>query len=186
MITENDSSAKEIERAKELARFVIAHHFGNKKPRRITHKASGLSNFVFAVTHTEGDFIVRLSFEPSRINSFIKEQWAQNKAGELGVPTAEILEVGNEIIGHPFMISRTVKGLEATLHPKRFEILQAMGRAAALINSIPTSGFGNTFDWSSNQLSRNETWADFLKNELQYEAKLKILEKRRLLSEKQL
>jgi aminoglycoside phosphotransferase (APT) family kinase protein len=186
MITENESSPKEIESAKEMARLVIAHHFGNKKPRRIAHKASGLSNFVFAVNHSEGNFIVRLSFDPARINLFIKEQWAQERAREAGVPVAEVLEVGNEIIGHPFMISRTVAGLEATFHPNQAEILQAMGRFAALINTIPTNGFGNTFDWSSNQLSRNETWRDYLEKELNYELKLQILEKRRVLTEKQI
>lgn len=176
--SENDATA-EIRESKEKARAVIAHHFGSKKPRRIEHKASGLSNFVFAIAHAEGDFIVRISPDPTRLNSFIKEQWAQNKARELGVPTPEILEVGTDIIHQPFMISRTVEGREATHHPKRFEILKEMGRYAALINTVHTTGFGATFDWSSNQLSRNETWLEFLEKELQFDEKLKILEKRK-------
>ena len=61
------------------------------------------------------------------------------------------------------------------------QILREMGRYAALINSIPTTGFGNTFDWSNNQLSRNETWDDFLHKELKLEARLQLLEKRRML-----
>lgn len=186
MITENQSPRRVIEKAKEMARTVIAHHFGSRKPRRIFHKASGLSNFVFAVNHAEGDFVVRLSFDPARLNSFIKEQWAQSKARELGVPSAEILEVGSgEIIPFPYMISRTVSGQEATYHPKQLEILREMGRYAALINTIPTSGFGNTFDWSSNLLSRNETWKDYLQDALQAEEKLHILEKRRAISGEQ-
>lgn len=183
MITENNSPKKEIERAKEMARTVIAHHFGNKKPRRIQHKTSGLSNFVFAVNHAEGDFVVRISPDPSRLNSFIKEQWAQTQASELGVPTAEILEVGSgESIPFPFMISRTVTGGEATHHPKRLEILREMGRFAQLINTIRTSGFGGTFDWSNNVLSRNETWKEYLRDALKYEEKIGILEKRRVIS----
>lgn len=181
MITDkNSSSKKEIEAAKEMARMVVAHHFGNKKPRRIFHKTSGLSNFVFEVLHSEGDFIVRISPDPTRINSFIKEQWAQNKAREIGVPIPEILEVSSEIIHQPFMISRVVEGGEATFHKKRLDIVREMGRYAALINAVKTTGFGSTFDWSSNLLSRNETWQDFLESELNFEKRLQTLEKKKI------
>ena len=165
-----------------MARAVIAHHFGNKRPRRIDHKASGLSNFVFAVHHAEGDFIVRISPDQTRLKSFIKEQWAQNRARELGVPVPEILEVGTDIIHQPFMISRVVDGHEATTHPKRFDILKEMGRFAALINSVETHGFGSTFDWSSNQLSWNGSWKEFLEKELCFETKLAALEKHKMLA----
>jgi len=177
----NSASRKEIVRAKELARAVIAHHFGNKKPRRIVHRATGLSNFVFEVAHTEGDFIVRISPDPARLNSFIKEQWTQQRAREAGVPTAEILEVGSHVIDRPFMIARVIEGSEATFHPKRLEIVREMGRYAALINRIKTKGVGATFDWSSNLLSRNESWPEFLENELKFEEKLRTLEKYRML-----
>lgn len=185
MKTKKEASTKEINKFKQMARAVIAHHFGSR-PRRIAFKASGLSNFVFAVNHSEGEFTVRISPEPERINSFIKEQWTQKTARQAGIPTAEILEVGAEIIGHPFMISRTVQGREATLHPERLKIIHEMGRYAARINSIPTKNFGSTFDWSGNQLSRNETWTDYLEKELQIEHKLTILEKYRALSPEQL
>jgi aminoglycoside phosphotransferase (APT) family kinase protein len=181
MKTKNDSPKAEVDGFKQMVREVIAHHFGSK-PSRIVHKTSGLSNFVFAVDHAEGDLIVRLSPEPTRINSFIKEQWANNAARKVGVPTAEILEVGNEIIGHPFMITRAVKGSNALHHPERMKIISEMGRYAALINSIPTKNFGATFDWSSNQLSRNEDWKDYLEKELKVENKLQILEKSRAVS----
>ena len=184
MITDkNSGSAKEVNRAKELAREVIAHHFGSRKPRRVVHKTSGLSNFVFEVAHAEGDFIVRISPDPARINSFIKEQWAQNKAREAGVPVPEILEVGSHVINQPFMISRVVEGGDARVHERRLDIVREMGRYAALINSIGTKGFGATFDWSSNQLSHNETWRDFLDSELRFEEKLEILQKRKMLGE---
>lgn len=169
----------------ELARVVIAHHFGSN-PRRTAHLASGHSNYVFAVNHAEGDFVVRISPDPTRMNSFIKEQWAQNAAREAGVPVPEILEVDNEVIGHPFMISRTVQGEEATYHKNRLEILREMGRCAALINTLPTTGFGRTFDWSSNRLSHNETWNDYLHKELEIESRLQILEKRRVLMSPQI
>ena len=185
MKTRNDAPEKEVERYKQMARQVIEHHFGTK-PRRISHKTAGLSNFVFAVNHPEGDFVVRISPEVTRLDLFIKEQWAQNTAHEAGVPTAEILEVGNGIINLPFMITRTVKGGNALDHPEREKIIRQMGRYAAAINSVKTSGFGATFDWSNNQLSRNETWRDYLEKELNYEARLNILEKRKMVSGEQL
>jgi fructosamine-3-kinase len=63
--------------------------------------------------------------------------------------------------------------------------LRELGRYGALINSIKTSGFGKTFDWSSNQLSLNETWKDYLQKELKFEERLQILEKHRMISAEQ-
>jgi aminoglycoside phosphotransferase (APT) family kinase protein len=180
-MTKPDTAEIGVEETKELARRLIEHHFG-KKPRRLVHLPSGLSNFVFLAYHAEGDFVVRISPESTRIQDFIKEQWAISKAREAGVPTPEILEVGNHIIPMPYMVSKNVVGQEATFHPNRLQIIREMGHYAALINSISTTGFGYTFDWSSNQLSRNETWKDFLYKELHIEERLQILEKRRMLT----
>lgn len=185
MKTENSASARVVNKFKKLAQVVIKHHFGTSAPR-ITFKASGLTNFVFAVKHTEGSFIVRISPDAGRINSFIKEQWAETSARKAGVPAPEILEVGSEVIPYPYMISRTVSGGDATHHPQRLEILREMGRYAALINSIQTNGFGQTFDWSSNQLSRNETFKEYLQKEYCFEKKFKILEKNRAVSAEQI
>ncbi|HSK73574.1 MAG TPA: aminoglycoside phosphotransferase family protein [Pyrinomonadaceae bacterium] len=181
MNSENNASEKEIGEFREMARHLTAHHFGSK-PGRIIFKSSGLTNFVFAVKHSEGDYIIRISPDATKINAFIKEQWAESAAREVGVPTAEILEVGNEVVPHPYMIVREIKGEEATNHLNRLNVVREIGRYAALINSIPTSGFGNTFDWSSNLLSRNETFAEYLQNALQVEAKLQTLEKYKMIS----
>jgi len=185
MRKDKEPSIGDVRQAKALARRIIEHHFGNK-PKRIVHQASGLSNFVFIVSHAEGGFVVRISPDPTKINLYIKEQWAVGKANEVGVPTSETLEVGNDIVPHPFMVSRVVKGREATYHPERLSILHEMGRFAALINSIQTTGFGNIFDWSNNQLSRNKTFKDFLHNELQIDARLEVLKKHRMVSQEKL
>lgn len=79
-----------------------------------------------------------------------------------------------------------MEGSEATHHPERMAVLREMGRLTALIHTIPTSGFGHTFDWSSNQLSRKETWAEYLKRELNIEQRLKVLETNKMLSKPQL
>lgn len=185
MITKNPSPAKRVDKFKDLARLVIEHHFGTR-PRRIAFKSSGLTNFVFGVKHTEGNFVVRISPDAAAINSFIKEQWAQQAARKAGVPTAEILEVGSSIISFPYMIARAVAGQDALEHPKRPEIIREMGRLAALINSVATKGFGVTFDWSNNKLSRNEKWSDYLEHEYNFEAKIEILARHRLTDETRL
>jgi aminoglycoside phosphotransferase (APT) family kinase protein len=184
-VTKEASSTLDIRRAKAMARRIIEHHF-DRKPRRVVHQASGLSNFVFMVYHDEGDFIVRLSPEPAKIQAYIKEQWAMGVTREAGVPTPEILEVGNTVVPIPYMVSRRVVGREAHWHPNRLQILREMGRYAALINAIPTSGFGSTFDWSSNQLSRQETWKEFLHKELNLEERMQTLARHKMLPPKHL
>ena len=181
MKTKDDTPTHSVREAKSMARRIVEHHFGTK-PKRIEHNASGMSNWVFLVHHSEGDFVVRLSPIPTKINSFIKEQWAVRRAHEVGVPTPDILEVGNEVVPVPYMVSRRVRGRDATHHPDPFPILRQMGRYAALINSIPTTGFGQVFDWSNNQLSRNETWKQYLHSELKLDARLTTLEKERMVS----
>ena len=181
MITKNPSPTREVNKFKELARRVIKHHFGTAA-RRIEFKSSGLTNFVFAVKHEDGKFVVRISPEPGRLNLFIKEQWAQKAAREAGAPVPEILEVGAEVIPFPYMISTAVDGVEATHHPKRLEILNEMGRVAAEVNKIKTNGFGETFDWSENRLSRNNNFKEYLQNEYCYAAKLRTLEKHKVLA----
>ena len=185
MKTENSATKRVVNKFNQLAKDVIKHHFG-KAARRIVHRSSGLTNFVFSVKHSEGDFVIRIAPEANSINSFTKEQWAQKAAREAGVPVPEILEVGLEAISYPYMISTRVDGIEATHHPERFEILREMGHHAAAINSIRTSGFGETFDWSENRLSLNTSYKNYLQNEFRYEEKLKILDKNRMLTQKQI
>jgi hygromycin-B 4-O-kinase len=163
-----------------MARRLITHHVGSP-PRRVVEQAGGLSNFVFLVIHDDGEFVVRMSPEPSKIDVFIKEQWAISKAREVGVPTPEVLLVGNKLVPLPHMISRRVKGHDAAVHPRRVQIVQELGRYAALINSIPTCAFGRTFDWSKDESSRNDTWAEFLRNELMLDARLDLLARHRMM-----
>lgn len=177
--------APDVNEAKKLARRIIEHHFGSK-PKRLEHQTSGLSNFVFMVQHSEGEFIVRINPDQTKLKVFIKEQWAVNKAREVGVPAVEILEVGNYVIPYPYMVSRRTEGEEATYHPERLAILKEMGRYAALINSVPTDGWGSVFDWSSNQLSRNSSWKAYLQDELRLEERLKLFAKYRVLPRKKL
>jgi aminoglycoside phosphotransferase (APT) family kinase protein len=57
-----------------------------------------------------------------------------------------------------------------------------MAEYTKIIHSITTSGYGEVFDWSSNQLSRNETWNDFLEKEIHVQRRLEVLEKTEMMS----
>jgi aminoglycoside phosphotransferase (APT) family kinase protein len=174
-----NASAKQIKKFRDQARFVIDHHFGSR-PARIKYKTGGLSNFVFEVKHAEGDFIVRISPDKERLNAFIKEHWCERAARRAMVPTAEILETGFSVIPFPYVIAKSVEGHSAVNHPGRMKIVRELGRLAAKINSIRTHGFGETFDWSNNELSRNSSVKDYLESEYGIDLRIETLEKSRL------
>jgi aminoglycoside phosphotransferase (APT) family kinase protein len=176
----NKREKHEIERYREKARTVIKHHFEGVK--KLKYLSSGLTNFVFGCSVKEGDFIIRISPDPHRLNQFIKEQWAVNAAKAEGIPVAEILEVGAELIGSPYMVTRKIDGEDAIHHPKRLKVIRELGTLAAKINSIKTKGFGSTFDWSDNKLSKCGTFEEWLYGEFGAEAKLALLRKHRLLT----
>jgi hygromycin-B 4-O-kinase len=178
------ASSQKVSKFKELARLVIEHYFGSP-PQRTVYKSAGLSNYVFAAKHSDGEFIVRISPEPAAIESFIREQWAQRAAEKVGVPTTEILEVGSSLIPYPYMISTSATGREATNHPEKSKIIREMGNLAAKINSVRTKGFGVTFDWSNNLLSKNNSWKEYIETEYAYEEKIELLETKNLIAPQQ-
>ena len=179
--TKSGAHVREINRSRAMAHQIIAHYFGTAKVRT-RYLSGGKTNFVFEVQHNEGKFVVRLNSDASKLQSFMKEQWATAQVKKLGVPTPDIVEVSNEVVECPYMISRCVVGTEATFHPQRGEIVRELGRYARLINSVRTNGFGSTFVWSRNKLSHNATWQEFLKDELDLSYRRKLLESAHLLS----
>jgi hygromycin-B 4-O-kinase len=178
--TATDPKATEPRKVRSYARKIIEHHLGGKA-ERVVAKGGGITNFVYEVNHPEGDFIVRLGSSPAKVKEYLKEQWAIARAGEAGIPTAEVLEVGADLVPLPYMVARKVEGTEATHHPERFAILREMGRLTRLIHNVATDGFGHTFDWSSNRLSRKETWAEYLHGELKVGPRLDVLEEHAML-----
>lgn len=166
----------EVRRARRAAREIIAHHLG-EGTHRVCARSGGATNHVYEVVHPEGAFIVRLSLDPAKIHDFQKEQWAIARARDAGVPVPEVLEVGNQPGPFVYMVAKLAHGEEATHHPQRLEVLEQLGALAARIHGVETHGYGSTFDWSQNQLSRCETWDDYLDHELGLEARLETLAK---------
>jgi hygromycin-B 4-O-kinase len=79
------------------------------------------------------------------------------------------------------MISLKVRGEEATHHPKRLEIARELGALAKRIHAIRTEGYGGTFDWSSNRLSKRETWRDYLVSEFRVGERIDTLARWKML-----
>ena len=178
-MSETTTPPNEIRHYRTLARKIVQHHFG-KEASRIVYKRSGLTNYVFSVNHVEGQFMIRISPDPEKLDPFKKELWATQKVREAGVPTPEVLAVGSDIISEPYMIARRVTGVEATHHPKRRNIVHEMGTYAAIINSIRTNNFGNRFDWVGEEVKPN-SWADYLEDEWKVEDRLEIMDKHEIL-----
>lgn len=182
-MAETQEQPENIRYYRRLTKRIVEHHFG-QPASRIVYKRSGRTNYVFAVNHVEGQFVVRISPEPEKIEAFRKELWATQKVREAGVPSPEVLAVGN-VGSEPYMITRRVTGSEATHHAKRNYIVKEMGRYAQMINSIRTTNFGANFDWTTNE-PRHGTWAEYLDKELAIEKRLRLFAQHKMLSSQQM
>ena len=177
-MNETPESPAKIKQYRQLAKAVVRKHFV-QEAKRIAYRRSGLTNYVFVVNHVEGQFVIRISPEREKLEVFKKEHWVTREARSHGVPTPEVLVVGDDI-GRPYVISRRVTGLEATHHEKRQRIIHKMGEYASVINSIHTNNFGKSFDWKG-EPREAVSWSDYLDYEWKIEDRLEILERSRLL-----
>ncbi len=172
-------------RSRKAAQEAIRKLLGGRGAR-LTRQNAGQTNLVYHARHSRGEFVVRLAQAPERINAFIKEQWCVERARRAGVPTAEILEVGTLPNGTPFMIAQCIDGDVGASRADDLPITEQMGRLLARIHSIRTRGFGETFDWSRNRLSRARTWKEYVESELKANERVETLSKHRMLDRKQL
>jgi len=165
---------------------VLERHFG-QKPTALKRIHGGLANHVFEARIGRQELVLRISQRPAKLQVFMKEQWAVNAARKNKIPTPEILEVSNDVIGLPYMISRRVGGRPATtIGRKRLDVLCELGQYAASINRIKTHDFGHIFDWSPNKLSRNRTWKEYLDVELDLEEWFATFRRSRILDPEKL
>ena len=168
-------SPSDLRRYRGIAHNIVRDHF-RKEASRIAYRPTGLTNFVFAINHAEGQFVVRISPDTNRLKTYQKEIWATRRVRVLGIPSPEVLKVGTVDSGEPYMISRRVSGTEATHHPKRLSIIHEVGRFAKEINSIQTHNFGESFDWLESP-PQPLTWADYLDSEWNATERVEFLEK---------
>ena len=172
-------------KAERLVQEIAQRHFG-EKARKLLERGGGLTNSVYEFKVSQGEFIVRTHQDATKINDYLKEHWAMNAARAVGVPTPRVLEVGNFTDGRPYMISERIRGLDGRVAANRLEVLESLGRAAARLHTVATRGFGPVFDWSSNQLSRHDTWAGWLEIGFGVERRLGVLMQHRMINRRQL
>ena len=177
-------SAASAQRSRRLVLEVARHHFG-ESARRVTERGGGLTNAVYELKTSQGAFIVRTHEDPTRINEYLKEQWAMDAARAAGVPTPEVLEVGNFADGRPYMVAEHTAGIEGRQAPGRLETLEQLGHAAKALHGIRTHGYGQVFDWSSNRLSRHASMAEFLAQGFDVEKRIGVLVQQRMLGKPQ-
>lgn len=143
------------------ARAIVAHHLGGPV-RRVEALGGGLTNHVFRVRLPDLSVVVRLGEAGGKTEAFVKEQWAAQRGAEAGVPAPRILQVGSDVIDTPYMILEEAVGHLGVGAGDRQAVLTALGAAARKLHGIETQGFGDTFDWSANELSRCHCFGDWL------------------------
>lgn len=178
------AAARESAKARRLVQEVAQHHFG-EKAKKIEECGGGLTNSVWQLRVSQGEFIIRTNTDATKITDYLKEQWAMDAARAAGVPTPRVLEVGNFADGRPYMIAEHVRGIDATGARDRLGILEQLGRAAARLHTVRTQGFGPVFDWSGNTLSRHESWAGWLASGFGVETRVTLLVKHRMIDSRQ-
>ena len=170
-----------LHRARRMARDILVGLLGGKV-RRLTVLATGRTKIVFHASHNKGGFIVRLGVHPAKINEFLKDPWATEAARNAGVPCPEILEVGAALAPVPYMVARAVRGRCAVDHPDREKVLMELGGIAAVLHGVRTQGFGSTFDWSHNRLTRHASLGSHLREELGARRRLARLRELKLIT----
>lgn len=173
--------------SKRRQRFVheiVQHHFG-EKPKKLLERVGGLTNAVYTFKVSQGEFVIRTHDDPGKIADYQKEQWAMDAARAAGIPTPQVLEVGNVASGNPYMITERVHGIDGCDAPDRLALLEKLGRTTAVLHGVRTRGFGPVFDWSGNHLSYFESWGDWLTNGFDVEKRLRTLARNGLLDRRQ-
>lgn len=169
--------------AKRLSK-VVHRHFGSEA-KGAEPQGGGLNNSVFAVDHHEGQFVVRFGGDDTSLDTFQKEHWAIERAAEHGIPVAPILHVGEED-GRPYMVMELIEGTVATELAENLGILEELGKWAAEIHTIDTEGFGHVFDWADASRPRLPDWQTYLREELNLESRLQVLDTHEMLTSEQI
>ena len=147
--------------ARELVKTLYTDKIG-----QIEIVNNGTRNKVYVV-HTltkESDVVVRISEDQKTFGNYVKEQWCMNRAKQEGIPVPEVLEVSNHIVNFPYFVAKYNRGKVANRETNFSKLYFEMGKLLKIIHNIKTDGYGEIFNWSQNQLSRVNSWQDYLNN----------------------
>jgi len=152
----------------DVVRNVVARHVA--APTRVAPLRGGLSNHAFDVETDREQVVVRLADQPDKLEGYERERQAADRARAVGVPTQEVVAIGQEG-AWTYSIARRLAGDPAMDHPDRLSILEELGRIARAVHGIKTVGFGPSFKWDESGMdqasaSDGATWPEYLRNEL--------------------
>jgi aminoglycoside phosphotransferase (APT) family kinase protein len=158
---------------------VIIYNLLGEYPVHISKINNGNTNKIYKATLTANTWlIVRISPHQDKINGYLKEQWCSNQARKLNLPTPEILEVGNDVIPYPYMVVKEILGIPGNQYEgDKTKMLTSIGEYASMIHTIKTEGYGEIFDWSSNVLSKQTSWDDYLEKGLHLNERIEFYER---------
>ncbi|AEG93723.1 phosphotransferase family protein [Ramlibacter tataouinensis] len=155
---------------------LVQRRFG-ERPRGLQALGGGLNNHVYQLQAGGQPLVVRLHQDPGKLAVYRKEAWAMGQARKAGVPTPQVLEVGEEG-GHPYMLQRLVEGIPGTQWADGNAVLRQMGELAARLHQVATQGFGPAVGGSAVPGQRSwPHWADFLDHELRVGERLGMLDR---------
>ena len=163
----------------------IGHRHFDERPRKVERLGGGRTNTVLGFRVSSGRYVLRMHQCAGKIHDYLKEQWAMDAARAAGVPTAHVLEVASLDDGRPYMIQERIEGVTCRDLIDRMVPLRDMGKFAARLHAVRTRGYGQVFDWSSNELSRRRRWTDYLAHDFDAEGRLASLQKLHMVNSRQ-
>ena len=152
----------------DVVRNVVARHVA--APTRVAPLSGGLSNRAFDVETDREQVVVLLADQPDKLEGYERERQAADRARAAGVPTQEVVALGQEG-AWTYSIARRLAGDPAMDHPDRLSILEELGRIARVVHGIRTVGFGPRFTWAEGgtddaSASDGARWREYLRHEL--------------------
>lgn len=119
----------------------------------------GEANEVYLVDRGDERFILRLHPGEETVRTYEKERWCIEQSTKVGVPNAECLAIGSGD-GKAWMIQTALNAVDATdWRGDRLHVWRQLGKHAAAINSIVTTGFGWDLE-DSESGNFGGTWGD--------------------------
>ena len=86
-----------IRRYRRLAKRIVLHHFGRREQNCLQAVRTDQLRLCRSIM-LKDSLLFGSALSPRRINAFRKELWASQKVREAGVPSPEVIAVGNELL----------------------------------------------------------------------------------------
>jgi len=140
------------DQSKLLVIDIAQKYLATQQSPRVAALGGGSCNINYSVENNGRKIVVKLS-KPYReykaMEEYKKERWCLKKAHELGIPSPEVLEVG-ESNGRAYMVQSYVGGVPAASlegvsplsRPEQMQVWHRLGEYAKRIHSVSVQGFG--------------------------------------------